>query len=201
MDLLVVSGSSSKNRDRWSRSRSTMGSTSTATSTSTTAVNVKAQVDVHRTLAHLRQGPTLDRHLFIQLAARPRPDRHECRSGCWGNLPQRRPAPAPHHTSRVNARSQRPHRRSRGWPLAPRPRPPAPPGRAGICLAVPRTYSRCRIYGRPRSARGHRGMVPRWLCFSVRASPARPPASAAAHEPRNRAGRDGPGWPGERPRC
>jgi hypothetical protein len=34
-----------------------MGSTSTATSTSTTAVNVKAQVDVHRTLAHLRQGP------------------------------------------------------------------------------------------------------------------------------------------------
>jgi hypothetical protein len=34
-----------------------MGSTSTATSTSTTAVNVKAQVDVHRTLAHLRQAP------------------------------------------------------------------------------------------------------------------------------------------------
>ncbi len=34
-----------------------MGSTFTATSTSTTAVNVKAQVDVHRTLAHLWQGP------------------------------------------------------------------------------------------------------------------------------------------------
>jgi len=38
---------------------STMGSTSPATSTSTTAVHVKAQVDVHRTLALPRQGPTL----------------------------------------------------------------------------------------------------------------------------------------------
>jgi hypothetical protein len=36
-----------------------MGSTSTARSSSTTAVHVKAQVDVHRTLAHEAGPPTL----------------------------------------------------------------------------------------------------------------------------------------------
>jgi hypothetical protein len=49
-----------------------MGSTSTATSTSTTAVNVKAQVDVHRTLAHLRQGsnPLIETPLELRVARR-----------------------------------------------------------------------------------------------------------------------------------
>jgi hypothetical protein len=36
-----------------------MDSTSTARSSSTMAVNVKDQVDVHGTLANLRQGSTL----------------------------------------------------------------------------------------------------------------------------------------------
>ena len=54
-----------------------MGSTSTATSTSTTAVNVKAQVDVHRTLAYLRQDPN---PLMDTLLIDPR---------CTGAVPRR----------------------------------------------------------------------------------------------------------------